>query len=92
MNTLKLRLRVKHSEGALVRVLSVTRRRRFDLLQVLANATLDGAFLDVQMTVQAERAGNTLLSQLAKLEDVSDVELLAPNEAEGEAQVAKLGA
>jgi acetolactate synthase regulatory subunit len=42
--------------------------------------------------VQAERAGNTLLSQLAKLEDVSDVELLAPNEAEGEAQVAKLGA
>lgn len=92
MNTLKLRLRVKHSEGALVRVLSVTRRRRFDLLQVLANATLDGAFLDVQMTVQAERAGNTLLSQLAKLEDVSNVELLAPKEAEGEAQVAKLGA
>jgi len=92
VNTLKLRLRVKHSEGALVRVLSVTRRRRFDLLQVLANATLDGAFLDVQMTVQAERAGNTLLSQLAKLEDVSNVELLAPKEAEGEAQVAKLGA
>ena len=92
MNTLKLRMRVRHSEGALVRVLSVTRRRRFDLVHVSADTTLDGAFLDVQMTVQAERAGNTLLSQLAKLEDVSDVELLAPNEAEGEAQVAKLGA
>jgi acetolactate synthase regulatory subunit len=92
VNTLKLRMRVRHSEGALVRVLSVTRRRRFDLLHVSADATPDGAFLEVQMTVQAERAGHTLLSQLAKLEDVSEVEILEPAETERDAQVASLGA
>jgi len=92
VNTLKLRMRVRHSEGALVRVLSVTRRRRFDLLHVSADATTDGAFLEVQMTVQAERAGHTLLSQLAKLEDVSEVEILEPTETERETQVASLGA
>ena len=92
MNTLKVRMRVRHSEGALVRVLSVTRRRRFDLLHVSADATTDGAFLEVQMTVQAERAGHTLLSQLAKLEDVSEVEILEPTETERETQVASLGA
>jgi len=92
VNTLKVRMRVRHSEGALVRVLSVTRRRRFDLLHVSADATTDGAFLEVQMTVQAERAGHTLLSQLAKLEDVSEVEILEPTETERETQVASLGA
>jgi acetolactate synthase regulatory subunit len=44
------------------------------------------------MTVQAERAGHTLLSQLAKLEDVSEVEILEPAETERDAQVASLGA
>jgi len=92
VNILKLQLRVRHSEGALVRVLSVTRRRRFDLLHLTADATEDGAFLDVQMTVHAERAGHTLLSQLAKLEDVSEVEILEPSEIERGAQVAGLGA
>ena len=92
MNTLKLRLRVKHSEGALVRVLSVTRRRRFDLLHVSADATPDGAFLEVQMTVQAERSGHSLLPQLAKLEDVSEVEILEPTDAERDTRTASLGA
>jgi acetolactate synthase regulatory subunit len=92
VNILKLQLRVRHSEGALVRVLSVTRRRRFDLLHLTADATDDGAFLEVQMTVQAERAGHTLLSQLAKLEDVSELEILEPSEIERDAQVAGLGA
>ena len=92
MNILKLQLRVRHSEGALVRVLSVTRRRRFDLLHLTADATQDGAFLEVQMTVQAERAGHTLLAQLEKLEDVSEVEVLEPTEIERDAQVAGLGA
>jgi acetolactate synthase regulatory subunit len=72
--------------------LSVTRRRRFDLLHLTADATDDGAFLEVQMTVQAERAGHTLLSQLAKLEDVSELEILEPSEIERDAQVAGLGA
>jgi acetolactate synthase regulatory subunit len=92
VNILKLQLRVRHSEGALVRVLSVTRRRRFDLLHLTADATEDGTFLDVQMTVQAERAGHTLLTQLAKLEDVSEVEILEPSGIERDAQVAGLGA
>lgn len=78
MNTLRLQMRVKHTEGALVRVLSVTRRRRFDLLHISAIATTDGSFLEVEMTVQAERAGHTLVEQLAKLEDVSEVEILEP--------------
>jgi acetolactate synthase regulatory subunit len=92
VNILKLQLRVRHSEGALVRVLSVTRRRRFDLLHLTADATQDGAFLEVQMTVQAERAGHTLLAQLEKLEDVSGVEVLEPTEIERDAQVTGLGA
>lgn len=78
MNTLRLQMRVKHTEGALLRVLSVTRRRRFDLLHLTAIATNDGSFLEVRMTVQAERAGHTLIGQLAKLEDVSEVEILEP--------------
>jgi acetolactate synthase II small subunit len=80
VNTLRLQMRVKHTEGALVRVLSVTRRRRFDLLQLTAVATTDGTFLDVEMTVQAERASHTLVAQLAKLEDVSEVEILEPSD------------
>jgi acetolactate synthase regulatory subunit len=93
VNTLKLRLRVKHSEGALVRVLSVTRRRRFDLLHVSADATENGTLLEIQMTVQAERAGHTLVAQLSKLEDVSGVEVVEPTEIECDAeQVAGLGA
>jgi acetolactate synthase regulatory subunit len=92
VNTLKLQMRVKHTEGALVRVLSVTRRRRFDLLHLTADATADGNFLEVQMTVQAERAGHTLVSQIAKLEDVSDVEVIEPAEAGRGVQAAGLGA
>ena len=78
MNTFTLQLRVKQSEGALVRVLGVTRRRRFDLLQLTANASEDGNFLDVRMTVKADRAENTLLRQIEKLEDVSQAEILNP--------------
>jgi len=91
VNTLKLQLRVKHTEGALVRVLGVTRRRRFDLLHLTADATEDGGFLDVQMTVQADRAGHTLVSQIAKLEDVSKVEILEPTAIERSAQAAGHG-
>lgn len=78
MNTFTLQLRVKQSEGALVRVLGVTRRRRFDLLQLTARATEDGDFFDVQMTVKADRAEHTLVRQIEKLEDVSRVEILNP--------------
>jgi acetolactate synthase regulatory subunit len=92
VTVLKLQMRVRHAEGALVRVLGVTRRRRFDLLHLTADATPDGAYLDVQMTVQAERAGHTLIPQLAKLEDVSEVEILEPSDAERGVQMAGQGA
>jgi acetolactate synthase regulatory subunit len=82
VNTLKLQIRMKHSEGALMRMLSVTRRRRFEVLHLIAVATEDGAFLKVQMTVQAERKAHTLVGQLTKLEEVFEVEILEPNNSE----------
>jgi acetolactate synthase regulatory subunit len=85
VNTLKLQMRMKQGEGALMRVLSVTRRRRFEVLQLTAAATDGGAFLRVQMTVQAERAEHTLVGQLAKLEEVFEIEVLEPNPAEFDA-------
>lgn len=84
VSTFTLQMRVRQSEGALVRVLGVTRRRRFDLLRLTANATEDGSFLDVQMTVKADRAEHTLVRQIEKLEDVDNVEIL-------ESGAAKLG-
>ncbi len=73
MNTFTLQVRVRQSDGGLERILSVTRRRRFDLLELKVNAAGDGDHLDVQMTVRAERAGLTLVRQIEKLEDVSQV-------------------
>jgi acetolactate synthase regulatory subunit len=89
VNKFTLQLRVKHSEGALVRILGVTRRRRFDLLHLTADTTEDGHFLDVQMTVQADRAENTLVRQIEKLEDVAQVEVVEPDEAAAERRAAR---
>lgn len=76
MNTLTLQLKLKQSEGALVRVLSVTRRRRFDLLSLKATPSSDAGFLDILMTVQADRASSFLIRQIEKLVDVSQVEVV----------------
>ena len=92
MNKFTLQLRVKQSEGALVRILGVTRRRRFDLLHLTADTTEDGHFLDVQMTVQADRAENTLVRQIEKLEDVSQVEVVEPDDAASERRAARSSA
>jgi acetolactate synthase regulatory subunit len=89
VNKFTLQLRVKHSEGALVRILGVTRRRRFDLLHLTADTTEDGHFLDVQMTVQADRAENTLVRQIEKLEDVSQVEVVEPGDTASERRAAR---
>jgi acetolactate synthase regulatory subunit len=89
VNKFTLQLRVKQSEGALVRILGVTRRRRFDLLHLTADTTDDGHFLDVQMTVQADRAENTLVRQIEKLEDVSQVEVVKPHEDAGDRRAAR---
>ncbi|HTU32814.1 MAG TPA: ACT domain-containing protein [Candidatus Acidoferrum sp.] len=76
MSTLTLQLRVKNEEGALLRVLSMTRRRRFDLLSVNADSSADGRFMDVRMTVKAERSAPAFVRQIEKLEDVTQVEVL----------------
>jgi acetolactate synthase regulatory subunit len=89
VNKFTLQLRVKQSEGALVRILGVTRRRRFDLLHLTADTTEDGHFLDVQMTVQADRAENTLVRQIEKLEDVSQVAVVEPDEAPAQRRAAR---
>ena len=78
MSTLTLQLRVRNEEGALVRVLGVTRRRRFDLLKLTADSSADGAFLDVRMTVQAERSAPAFVRQIEKLVDVAHVEVIKP--------------
>lgn len=76
MNTLTLQLRVKNEEGALLRVLSMTRRRRFDLLSVNADSSADGRFMDVRMTVKAERSAPAFVRQIEKLVDVTHVEVV----------------
>lgn len=73
MSTFTLHIRVRQADGGLERILSVTRRRRFDLQQLAVNATDDGAHLDVELTVRGDRPGITLVRQLEKLEDVSAV-------------------
>ena len=88
MSTLTLQLRVRNEEGALVRVLSMTRRRRFDLVSLTADSSADGAFLDVRMTVQAERSGPAFVRQIEKLVDVAHVEVIASNQAETDIRAA----
>ena len=92
MNTLTLQLRVKQSEGALVRLLSVTRRRRFEILSLKASPSPQAGFFDIQMTVQADRSGSTLVRQIEKLVDVSGVEIIEPAENNREARAATSGA
>src|SRR6202034_4466442 len=88
VNKFTLQLRVKQSEGALVRILGVTRRRRFDLLHLTADTSEDRHLLDVQMTRQADRAENTLVRQIEKLEDVSQVAVVEPDEAPAQRRAA----
>jgi acetolactate synthase II small subunit len=71
-----LQLRVKKTEGALVRVLGVTRRCQFDILGLKAFPAEEKGYLDVQMTVEADRAGSTLVHQIEKLEDVREAEVI----------------
>ncbi len=73
MNTLTLQLRVKNEEGALLRVLSMARRRRFDLINVNADTSADGRYMNVKMTVKAERSAPAFVRQIEKLIDVDRV-------------------
>jgi len=85
---LTLQLRVRNEEGALVRVLSMTRRRRFDLVSLTADSSADGAFLDVRMTVQAERSAPAFVRQIEKLVDVAHVEVVGTEQPERDTHAA----
>jgi acetolactate synthase regulatory subunit len=73
VSTFTLQIRVAQTEGGLERILSVTRRRRYELVQMSVNAADDGAYFDVELTVRAERPAQSLVRQIEKLEDVADV-------------------
>jgi acetolactate synthase regulatory subunit len=88
VNTLTLQMRVKNEEGALLRVLSMTRRRRFDLISLEANSSHDRGFLDVCMTVRAERSLPAFVRQIEKLVDVAYVEVVKSGHAETDARAA----
>jgi acetolactate synthase regulatory subunit len=88
MSMLTLRLRVRNEEGALVRILGMTRRRRFNLLSLVADCSADQAFLEVRMTVEAERSAPAFVRQIEKLEDVARVEVVAPGQAESDIRTA----
>jgi acetolactate synthase regulatory subunit len=85
VNVLTLQLRVKNEEGALLRVLSMTRRRRFDLIRLHADSSADGRFLDVCMTVRAERSAPAFVRQIEKLVDVDHIEVLNSADSESAA-------
>lgn len=82
MSLLTLQLRVKNEEGALLRVLSTARRRRFDLVSVNADSSADGRFMDVRLTVKAERSAPAFVRQIEKLVDVDRVEMVESAAAE----------
>jgi acetolactate synthase regulatory subunit len=86
VNLLTVQLRVKNEEGALLRVLSMTRRRRFDLISLRADSSADGRFLEVRMTVAAERSAPAFVRQIEKLEDVAHVEVIQRGENESNAR------
>jgi acetolactate synthase regulatory subunit len=72
MNTM-IQLRVSTAEGALLRVLSVARRRGFEIARLVANRSDREACVDVAMMVEGERPVDILVRQLEKLFDVEEV-------------------
>jgi acetolactate synthase regulatory subunit len=73
VSTFTLQIRVAQTDGSLERILSVTRRRRFELVQLSVTGADDGASFDVELTARAERPALALVRQLEKLEDVAEV-------------------
>jgi acetolactate synthase regulatory subunit len=88
VSLLTLKLRVRNEEGALVRILGMTRRRRFELVSLKADSSVDGHFLDVRMTVQAERSGPAFVRQIEKLVDVAHVEVVKFGEGDTDTRTA----
>ena len=75
MSATTYQIRLKHSEGSLVRLLGLARRRRFDVTHFIAHPSPDGDFLEVQMTVESDRSESVLARQIENLLDVAHVSI-----------------
>ncbi|HOV97352.1 MAG TPA: ACT domain-containing protein [Thermomonas sp.] len=71
----QLELTLRRAEGALTRVLGTAERRGFLPVSVDGHAHADGERWQLRMTVEGERAPETLQHQLAKLYDCLTVEV-----------------
>lgn len=88
-----LQVRLKKSEGSLVRLLGVVTRRGYEVLAVNAELASDGKVFDVRLRfgpIYADgkpgyRPPDVLVRMIAKLYDVEKVELLerAPSNGKG---------
>lgn len=70
-------LTVRNSEGALERLLRVTRHRGFAIDSLLVQNGRDPSLYEVTLRLSGERAGENLQKQLAKLVDVVAVQAMA---------------
>lgn len=71
----RLDLTLRQVEGALVRVLGTAERRGFAPVRVDGEARAEGDRWHLSMTVESDRAPESLRAQLAKLHDCLAVEV-----------------
>jgi acetolactate synthase regulatory subunit len=91
VNQFTLQLRMRQREGVLVRLLSVIRKRRYEVLSLSVNPSEDGGFFDIQVTIEAGRSASVLVRQIEKLVDVSGVEVIESGEAAQDVRAAGSG-
>jgi len=70
-------LTVRNSEGALERLLRITRHRGFAIDSLLVQNGRDPSLYEVTLRVSGDRASDNLRKQFAKLVDVVAVQSLA---------------
>lgn len=73
-------VRLKRSEGALLRMLGLVGRRGFEATELRSLATGCGRWLDVTMTLVGERPRDVLARQIDRLFDVERVAFADPSE------------
>jgi acetolactate synthase regulatory subunit len=91
VNQFTLQLSMKQSEGVLVRLLSVIRKRRYEVLSLTAIPSEDGSSFNIQATIGADRSAAVLVRQIEKLVDVSRVEVVESGETGQDARAAGSG-
>lgn len=71
----QLELTLRRAEGALARVIGTAERRGFTPMSVDGETATDGDRWHLRLTVEGDRAGETLRTQLEKLYDCIAVEV-----------------